>query len=88
MAYALALDVAGRAYVTGYQLQRLPHHPRRLRHELRRSGTTPSWCGSTPAGSALDYATFLGGQRRWTTGAGPWSLDAAGGAYRDGQYLL
>ena len=43
--YAIAVDGAGSAYVTGVdQLQRLPDHAGRLRHELqRRLLATPSW---------------------------------------------
>ena len=61
--YALALDAAGRATVTGrYLLQRLPHHPRRLRHQLQRRLLGDAFVVRlNAAGSALDYATFLGG---------------------------
>ena len=42
--YGIAVDGAGSAYVTGDTgSSRLPDHAGRLRHELQRRLTTPSW---------------------------------------------
>ena len=44
----MAVDAAGPRHRDGQDLlQRLPHHPRRIRHETTTAIATPSWCGST-----------------------------------------
>ena len=58
--YALALDAAGRATVTGWTVQRLPHHPGAF--DTSYNGSDDAFVVRlNAAGSALDYATFLGG---------------------------
>ncbi|MEI2688933.1 MAG: SBBP repeat-containing protein [Anaerolineae bacterium] len=62
--HAIAVDGAGSAYVTGeHRLQQLPHHARRLRHELQRQRWTPLWSKLNPAGSGLTLRHLPGRQR-------------------------
>ena len=57
----IAVDASGAAYVTGYRLLRFPHHARGLRHEPQRRLYEAFVAKLNAAGSALAYATFLGG---------------------------
>ena len=76
----LAVDAAGDAYVSGdTSAADFPVTPGAFQTVLPKSGTTGFVVKLNPAGSALVYATFLGGSGQ--DSAGTIKVDAAGEAY-------